>query len=123
MRIEMKTTFLNLLVLKSADVSRLLAFYSALGITFTEEKHGNGPEHFSAQLGDMVFELYPAEKTSVDANTRLGFAVTDLTATMSGVQRLGAVVIRAPRRTESGLCAVVRDPDGRSVELMQAAQY
>jgi hypothetical protein len=50
---------LKLLVLKTRDVSTVVAFYRLLGFTFSEEQHGKGPLHHSAPLGDGIIEIYP----------------------------------------------------------------
>jgi lactoylglutathione lyase len=107
-----------LIVLKTHQLDMLRAFYSALCISFTEEKHGDGPLHLAARVGDVVLELYPlaADAGPADAMTRLGFAVPDLDAVLA---RLGAAVVSGPRETELGRRAVVRDPDGRKVEMVQ----
>jgi catechol 2,3-dioxygenase-like lactoylglutathione lyase family enzyme len=112
---------LNLLVLKTHDLPRLRNFFAPLGLAFVEEQHGKGPVHFAAHCGDLVLELYPLpDDASVpDATTRLGFAVADLEATLQGLRALGAEVVREPRATAWGRQAVVRDPDGRSVELTE----
>ena len=42
------------------DVDVSAAWYrDALGVNWTREKHGAGPEHVSAQVGGIVVELYP----------------------------------------------------------------
>lgn len=110
---------LNLLVLRTRQLDKVKEFYSALGISFTEEKHGGGPLHLAARVGDLVLELYPlpADAGPADASTRLGFVVRNLEAVLA---RLGAAVVSGPRVTEWGRRAVVRDPDGRKVELLEA---
>jgi lactoylglutathione lyase len=50
---------LNLLVLKTRTLDKLKDFYTAFGITFVEEKHGDGPTHFAGRVGELVLELYP----------------------------------------------------------------
>lgn len=45
------SVYLKLLVLKTRQVERLLAFYQTLGIDFTQEQHGKGPAHHSGQIG------------------------------------------------------------------------
>lgn len=50
---------LTLVVIRSADLARAEAFYTALGLTFTRERHGAGPEHLVCQLGGTTFEIYP----------------------------------------------------------------
>ena len=112
---------LNLLVLKTHQPDRMKAFYAALGIAFAEEKHGDGPTHLAARVGDLVLELYPlpADAEKADATTRLGFTVADLEAAVRSVEAAGGTVANRPRRTEWGRRAVVRDPDGRAVELCE----
>ena len=74
-----------------------------------------GPVHYSATLASNgVLELYPAE---VADNARLGFAVSDLEGTMSKLERAGINIIVPPRETPYGYYGLVKDPDGRSVEL------
>jgi hypothetical protein len=50
----------SLLVIRSSDVERTRAFYSQIGLAFRPEKHGNGPLHYSCEMADLVFEIYPA---------------------------------------------------------------
>jgi predicted enzyme related to lactoylglutathione lyase len=112
---------LKLLVLKSGQLDRLREFYGHLGLAFTEERHGAGPPHYSAQIGELVLELYPLPEgiSLPDTTTRLGFAVSDLEAVLESLQRAGAVVSSPARQTEWGYRAIVRDSDGRAVELYQ----
>jgi predicted enzyme related to lactoylglutathione lyase len=112
---------LNLLVLKTHHLDQLKLFYSALGLSFVEEKHGEGPSHLAAQVGNLVLELYPLSESAgpPDATTRLGFAVPDLDETVRALEAVSAVVVTQPRMTPWGRRAVVRDVDGRPVELTQ----
>lgn len=105
-------------VLKSQHLNRSRDFYAALGISFAEEKHGDGPIHLAARVGDLVLELYPlpADAGLADAATRLGFSVPDLDGVLA---RLSAAVVSGPRSTEWGRRAASRDPDGRNVELLE----
>ena len=55
---------LTLLVLYSDRMEECRAFYSALGLCFAREQHGQGPQHYAAVLDDgSVFESYPASRT------------------------------------------------------------
>ena len=107
---------LKLIVLKTAQVESLRDFYARIGFRFVEEQHGKGPVHFSTSLGDGVLEIYPLPVGAVgDSTTRVGFGVADLASVL---EELGAEC--DPKQTNWGLRAVVRDPDGRSVELYEA---
>jgi catechol 2,3-dioxygenase-like lactoylglutathione lyase family enzyme len=110
---------LNLLVLRTPRLEDLRRFYSALGARFQRERHGNGPEHYAATLSDdLVLELYAApDGSTTDAGLRLGLTVDDIAETLRSLGQSAT-----PRQTQWGLRALVRDPDGRAVELLQSRQ-
>ncbi len=114
---------LTLIVLKTHRLADLRHFYECLGLRFMEERHGSGPEHLSASAGEMLLELYPlpAGTGEADSTTRLGFTVGNMTEVVETLRRHGSPVIAEPRPGEWGFRAVVRDPDGRSVELYQTS--
>ena len=110
---------LTLLVLKTRRVEELRRFYEALGIALAQEQHGKGPVHFAGRVGHVVIEVYPLPEDGgpADASTRLGFAVEDVAGVVQALQGIGTQVVTPPGQTAWGLQAVVKDPDGRSVEL------
>lgn len=92
---------LSLLVLYTEHLEECRAFYSTLGLSFAEEKHGDGPEHYAAVLADgTVIELYPV-LSAPTGPVRLGLEVDGRRATPP----------LAPGRH------VVTDPDGRKVDV------
>jgi len=107
---------LTLLVLRTPRLEDMRKFYAALGACFQRERHGNGPEHYAAFLGnDLLLELYPCGEGSMpDPELRLGVMVDNIGETLRSI---GQSI--SPRQTQWGLRAVVRDPDGRAVELLQ----
>lgn len=109
---------LNLLVLRCADLERSRAFYELLGLRFTRHAHGSGPEHYVHEDERGVFELYPRKEPSAGDQTGLGFAVADLELAHSTFTSArfepGAV-----KDNPWGRSFVVRDPDGRRVEISQ----
>lgn len=118
MTTNLKPPHLVLLVIRTTDLPRLVAFYRCMEIEFTEHRHGTGPMHFAAEHCGVVFEIYLAKKQEdVDRTTRLGFSVRELHTVVDSLRSLGAMVIEEPTQSEWGIRAVVKDPDGRSVEL------
>lgn len=112
---------LALIVLKTKQVQVVRDFYARLGFVFVEEQHGRGPIHFSAPLGDGILEIYPLPKgKETDSTIRLGFAVSDVELVINSLDEFAEIVER-PKQTEWGLRAVVRDPDGRVVEVCEAS--
>jgi catechol 2,3-dioxygenase-like lactoylglutathione lyase family enzyme len=117
----MAVSSLKLLVLRTPQLNRLRRFYQVLGIDFAEERHGSGPLHFAGRVGEAVLELYPLpnEGGTVDSTVRLGFSVTDLSKAVLSLGADGGTIVSRPKPTAWGNRAVVRDPDGRSVELYE----
>ena len=114
---------LNLVVLRSSDLPRASAFYSRLGLQFLKHRHGNGPEHYSADLsGGGVFELYPISSTGESTlGTRIGFRVASVEAALAALRtEYPDAVVTPTKDSPWGRRAVVKDPDGHRVELLEA---
>lgn len=112
---------LSLLVLRSAKPERLAGFYAHLGVAFEKHRHGRGPEHFSAGLNRLAFEIYPLKEGEASTRgLRIGFAVVDVAEAFATWVEAGATVVAPPKMSEWGLRAVVDDPEGHRIELTQA---
>jgi predicted enzyme related to lactoylglutathione lyase len=115
---------LGLLVLRSSQMEASLAFYHAIGLSFVEEKHGSGPIHYSCRVGASVIEIYPGsarepQNHQESGATLLGFNVSSLDTVLDTLKQIGAPVLTDPKMSAWGRRAVVQDPDGRAVELLQ----
>ena len=69
---------LSLVVLQTATLHSVVAFYRTVGLKFVEEKHGNGPIHYACALGTTVIEIYPGKDGAAPSGknggaTMLGF--------------------------------------------------
>ncbi|MFI0787691.1 VOC family protein [Streptomyces lydicus] len=98
---------IGLVVLYTERLQECRDFYSGLGLTFAREKHGAGPEHYAAVLGEgVVLELYPASSARpATGSLRLGLVVRAKDAVAAGpAQPTGR--------------QIVTDPDGRTVEVL-----
>ncbi|WP_373553592.1 VOC family protein [Haliscomenobacter sp.] len=114
---------LKLLVIRSANPAQLAQFYTQLGCTFEQHRHGKGPLHYSCTLAQAVMEIYPLAKGQVaaDPNLRLGFEIEHFEEVLEKLIEQGAKLIQAPYESEYGWMAVVEDPEGRKLELYRAA--
>ena len=110
---------LNLIVIYSRNVEKAKHFYSQLGIIFDLEKHGSGPEHYSAKLGSMVFEIYPCHDRTKSGATRIGFNVSSVDKVVYSLRQFDTTVLTPACDSPWGRRAVVADPDGNRVELTQ----
>ena len=108
---------LNLIVFRSKIPKVLAEWYARFGLVFEYHRHGKGPLHYSADIDGLILEIYPLKRsqTEADLSLRLGFEV-------EGLDRLIAQlpdVVSPPKRSEWGYRAVVADPEGRRVELVE----
>ncbi len=116
---------LGLLVLRASDLEKSLAFYRAIGLTFTQEQHGSGPVHYACTIGGTVMEIYPGEPGTAPERksggaTMLGFNVAALDETLAALAKLGYSPIAPPKDSAWGRRTTMLDPDGRAVELNEA---
>jgi len=115
----MAGTALNLVVIRSADLDRAARFYEALGVRLSRERHGSGPEHLAGSAGAVTLEIYPRGNAGETLGTRIGFRVASVAAAITAVQAVGGSVASPPHDSPWGLRAVVVDPDGHRVELVE----
>ncbi|MBE2997376.1 glyoxalase/bleomycin resistance/dioxygenase family protein [Nocardiopsis sp. HNM0947] len=92
---------LSLVVLYSEHLEECRAFYAALGLPLVPEKHGTGPDHYAAELGETVVELYPAGGRPT-GRARIGL----------DVEGAAADPPLTPGRH------LLTDPDGRTVDVL-----
>lgn len=109
---------LSLIVVRTPDLERSRDFYEKLGLHFRAEVHGKGPKHYSANVGDLVMELYRGTgdiEAGATSDVRLGFRVgsfEDAERRLSDASLEFTIVDRDGDRV-----VVLKDPDGRKVEL------
>jgi len=114
----MASASLNLVVIRSPDIEVLCNFYSAFGLDFIKHAHGSGPEH-SAESGGVVIEIYPQSDAASTTGTRLGFSVISLDDLLTRLERKGGKVLSPAKDSPWGRRAVILDPIGHKVELLQ----
>ena len=107
----------NLIVLRAQDPVELAKTYRALGCDFVTERHGDGPEHLSADLGGLILEIYPRTSGHGTTVLRIGFIVSDLEAAVADAVDCGAKVIRPAEATPWGYRAVLEDSEGHRIEV------
>ncbi|MFN0127661.1 MAG: VOC family protein [Verrucomicrobiales bacterium] len=109
---------LNLVVIRARDIDASKTFYEHFGLTFRRHKHGKGPEHYACESPSCVFEIYPESGLS-SSGARIGFSVSEVDSTVEALRGAGEVIITEPTDSPWGRRAVIRDPDGHSVELTE----
>lgn len=113
---------INLLVIRTAQLSELADFYTLLGMEFSYHQHNKGPFHYSYEIDNFVFEIYPLLKNQMvaDKSVRLGFSVENLVEIIKKLTSKGYTILKQPFQSEWGFMAIIEDLDGRKIELKEA---
>jgi len=119
----MSTLQINLLVIRTSQPESLAKFYELLGMKFQYHRHGNGPFHYAATLNGIVFEIYPLLKKQqeADKSLRLGFTVPKLVELILQLKKNNIEIIKEPTQMEWGYIAIIKDLDGRKIELKEGS--
>ena len=109
---------LNLVVIRVEDIEKSKAFYEAIGLNFERHRHGKGLPHLASTGTDITFEIYPAQGKNT-ADIRLGFLVDNVDVATQQLKGCGGVVLTEAKDSPWGRRAVIKDPDGHTVELCE----
>jgi lactoylglutathione lyase len=103
------------LVVRCTDIERSRPFYEHLGLSFVPEQHGGGPRRYSCLVDEVLLELYPQH--DAPSPLHFGLRVNELARRVKELRGGGASVVSMDA---TGTRAVVRDPDGHTLDLSQA---
>ncbi len=109
------------IILCTDKIDLVADFYQAVGIVLEFEKHGNGPEHFSFK-SDLSCEIYPP-RVPAEERIVLRIDTADIDQAMANLTQkftYPGLVISDIKSLSTGRKSIVKDPDGRVVELFQA---
>lgn len=112
-------TALAAVVFNCKDIEKSVKFYRALGVDVRETKHG-GIVHFTCSLAGVHFALYPETDATrgPQGACQLGLMITNLDGSLAALKALGANVLTPPTQKPWGITAMIEDPDGRKIELV-----
>lgn len=116
---------INFIMIRTSRLIDIKDFYEGLGLELIEERHGNGPIHYSYEQDRLVIEIYPGAEGNLpgwkDAGSiMLGFYVEGINGVIEKLEQLKGKLISKPIETERGIRAVLEDPDGRRIELIES---
>lgn len=105
--------------MRSHKPEELAMFYGLFGLQFDYHKHDNSPYHYSAQIDQVIFEIYPLlnHQTEPDKTLRLGFSINDFDGVIQRLKSQDIKFTSEPVDTDFGYLAVVENLDGRKMEL------
>lgn len=102
----------------------LADFYAkGLGLTFSEEEHGDLEVHYGVDIGELHFGIHPASNLNMDkvgnASIVIAFNVDSLEETEQQLLTLGAKRVTEPHDEGFGMVAAFRDPEGNCFEITE----
>jgi lactoylglutathione lyase len=108
----------------AADLEATVNFYRAIGVALEIEDHGDGHRHHAADVGGIHLAIFEGGEARPETGRRnggdfVGLTVSSLTNSLEAARQLGAEVAEEPTDYHWGTRAIVVDPDGRSVEMIE----
>lgn len=124
MRMKSAVSDVGALIIFTDKLEAVVEFYSAIGVPLELEQHGDGPVHYACDLGLTHFAVFrsgPGEAAEFRSggSSFAGFTVNSLEAALDAARSVKAEVVQPPTEYPWGWRALVKDPDGRVVELFQ----
>ena len=110
---------INLIVIRTDKPKELSEFYEQIGMKFEYHQHRKGTWHYSTEIGETVFEIYPLMKNqeAADNSLRLGFTIDDLDRLIIKLKNRNVEIVKEPKKSEWSYFAIIKDLDGRKIEL------
>lgn len=101
----------------------MVLFYNALGACLEAKQVKVGSASYRGAIGDLEIVLYgiPKKQPPTTPNLSLRFEVKDIDKVMTGLREIPETrIIMDVEMLPDGKKAIVLDPDGHSVELVQS---
>jgi lactoylglutathione lyase len=107
---------LTYLVIKCNNLEKSKAFYEAITFHPIKEKHGNGVEHYSFKVNDLIMELYPSDR-EIEGTLILGFEIKIPIEEI--MQRLFSITYQQELIQNKDGKFSIEDPDGNKIHIMK----
>ncbi len=108
-------TRLSFVTLRCKDLDASRHFFETLGLESVIVRHKDGSHHYDCRAGEQTIELYPRRRGDTN-ELRIGFHVTHLSEVLATLRAQGADIVQT-LGSPNVRYAVVKDPDGHTVEL------
>ncbi len=119
-----EVTDVGALILFTDKLEALVEFYTAIGVPLELEQHDDGPLHHACELGLTHFAIFESSSGAAaefrsGGSSFPGFTVNSLEDALEAAKSVNPEVIQQPTEYPWGWRALVKDPDGRVLELFQ----
>ncbi len=110
------------ITLNSAQPDLLLRFYSILGFQFSQKAIDKGSSAWVGQLGEVNLEVFSVKESfsNNSPGVQMSFHVKSVENLIKAFREMKSQVMIEPMQTKNGIMAIVMDPDGRAIELLES---
>ena len=119
MRAGLKTLTLN-----TPNLEAMVQFFSCLGFAMTRAMVEKGSQMYSGQVGEVRLRLLSIvqQQRSSTPDLSLCLEVERIEAVVENLRNIrGVQIVLDIEQIEGGRMAIVLDPDGRSIELLETS--
>lgn len=113
---------LTSIIINTGNAEAMLRFYSRLGLAFECKQISKGGQCHKAFLGPVELTLYTVKETAKARapDLQLTFRIAGLDAAAADLSQIeGVQCLMDPTLLPDGKKAILLDPDGRAIELIE----
>ncbi len=119
-----EVTDLGALILFTDNLETVVKFYTAIGAPLELEDHGDDRLHYACELGQSHFAIFESSSGAAaefrsGGSSLTGFTVNSLEDALEASKSMKTEIIQGPTEYPWGWRALMKDPDGRVLELFQ----
>lgn len=113
--------WLRSITLNTSQLQKMRAFYQAMGLNFHSRKVDKGSELLVAESNGLELILMEVDQSSATTHpqVQLVFQVKNVREACAALAKLDAFFLLEATDMPSGVLAILQDPDGRAVQLVQ----
>ena len=111
------------ITINTADLEPMLSFYSGLGLCFEQVKVSKGSSVHKSQVNGIEFSIFEITQVARKSapSLQLSFQVCDVKEMVTKLLTIPHVMcVLDPIELEGTMKAIMIDPDGHSVELIES---
>lgn len=113
---------LTSIIINTGHPEAMLQFYTRLGLEFECKQISKGGQCHKAFIGPVELTLYTVKETAgrKSPDLQLTLRIANLDATVEDLNRIdGVQCLMDPTLLPDGKKAILLDPDGRAIELVE----
>lgn len=109
------------ITLNTSQLGKIKSFYEALGVQLTEKSVDKGGKIYRGDFKNLELEIrgLDSSEATINPQVQLCIEVSDLSQICAQLNKVQAFFLMEPTDMPDGAMAILQDPDGRAIQLIE----